>query len=112
MRRVLKLAPIAASVLLIGASVAGAAPSAREEATATVTAVTVVPGAGRADVVLSFDGSMTVSDFTLESPHRIVVDLKGATMQRRAPAYDRVNRAGIRNVRLAQYSDVEAFVAK
>lgn len=104
MRRVLKLAPIAASVLLIGASVAGAAPVARTEATATVTAVTVVPGAGRADVVLSFDGSMTVSDFTLESPHRIVVDLKGATMQRRAPAYDRVNRAGIRNVRLAQYS--------
>jgi type IV pilus assembly protein PilQ len=105
------MAPIAACVLLFGASVAGAAPAARTEATATVTAVTVVPGAGRADVVLSFDGTVSVSDFMLESPHRIVVDLKGATMQGRAPSYDRVNRAGIRNVRLAQYeSDVVRLV--
>ena len=111
MRRVPMLAPIAAGVLLFGASVAGAAPAARTEATATVTAVTVVPGAGRADVVLSFDGTVSVSDFLLESPHRIVVDLKGATMQGRAPSYDRVNRAGIRNVRLAQYeSDVVRLV--
>ena len=111
MRRDLMLAPIVASVLLFGASVAGAAPAARTEATATVTAVTVVPGAGRADVVLSFDGTVSVSDFLLESPHRIVVDLKGATMQGRAPSYDRVNRAGIRNVRLAQYeADVVRLV--
>jgi type IV pilus assembly protein PilQ len=105
------MAPIAACVLLFGASVAGAAPAARTEATATVTAVTVVPGAGRADVVLSFNGTVSVSDFMLESPHRIVVDLKGATMQGRVPSYDRVNRAGIRNVRLAQYeSDVVRLV--
>jgi len=111
MRRVRMMAPIAACVLLFGASVAGAAPAARTEATATVTAVTVVPGAGRADVVLSFDGTVSVSDFMLESPHRIVVDLKGATMQGRVPSYDRVNRAGIRNVRLAQYeSDVVRLV--
>ncbi len=111
MRRVRMMAPIAACVLLFGASVAGAAPAARTEATATVTAVTIVPGAGRADVVLSFDGTVSVSDFMLESPHRIVVDLKGATMQGRAPSYDRVNRAGIRNVRLAQYeSDVVRLV--
>jgi len=105
------MAPIAACILLFGASVAGAAPAARTGGTATVTAVTVVPGAGRADVVLSFDGTVSVSDFLLESPHRIVVDLKGATMQGRAPSYDRVNRAGIRNVRLAQYeSDVVRLV--
>lgn len=103
MRRVRMLAPIAACALLLGASVAGAAPVARSAATATVTAVTIVPGAGRADVVLSFDGTVTVSDFVLESPHRIVVDLKGATMQLRAPSYDRVNRGGIRNVRLSQF---------
>ena len=76
MRRDLMLAPIVASVLLFGASVAGAAPAARTEATATVTAVTVVPGAGRADVVLSFDGTVSVSDFLLESPHRICVQPK------------------------------------
>ncbi len=111
MRRVRMLAPIAACAFLFGASVVGATPVARAEATATVTAVHVVPGAGRADVVLSFDGTVTVSDFVLESPHRIIVDLKGATMQGRAPSYDRVSRAGIRNLRLAQYeSDVVRLV--
>ncbi|MBX3173562.1 MAG: AMIN domain-containing protein [Gemmatimonadaceae bacterium] len=110
MRRYRMLAPIVASALLFGATAAHAAP-APAEATATVTAVTVVPGAGRADVVLSFDGAVSVSDFILESPHRIVVDLKGATLDLRAPTYDRVNRAGIRNVRLAQFeSDVVRLV--
>lgn len=105
MTRHRKLAPLVAGALLLGATAAHAASPVPPEATATVTAVTVVPGAGRADVVLSFDGTVTVSDFTLEGPHRIVVDLKGARLQLRAPSYDRVNRAGIRNVRLGQYAE-------
>lgn len=106
MKRVQMLAPIVAGVLLIGASSVAAAPAAGtsgKEATATVTAVTVVPGAGRADVVLSFAGELEVSDFVLENPQRIVVDLRGARLDLRAPVYDRVARAGIRNVRLGQY---------
>jgi type IV pilus assembly protein PilQ len=101
------LAAVAAGAFLIGSSVADAAPGAptRAEATATVTAVRVVPGAGRADVVLSFDGTVDVTDFTLPSPHRIVVDLKGARMNVGQHAYDRVARAGIRNVRLGQYEN-------
>jgi type IV pilus assembly protein PilQ len=115
MRRIRMLAPVVAGALLFGATIADAAPAARTEGiaarTATVTAVTVVPGAGRADVLLSFDGEVAVSDFTLENPHRIVVDLKGATMDLRTPAYDRVNRAGIRNIRLGQYeADVVRLV--
>ncbi len=105
MKRIHLLAPIVASALLFGAPLAEAAPTARTTARATVTAVTVVPGAGRADVVLSFAGELEVSEFILENPHRIVVDLKGATLQLRAPSYDRVDRAGIRNVRLGQYAD-------
>jgi type IV pilus assembly protein PilQ len=101
MRRIRMLAPVVAGVLLMGASVPDATPVAA--GTATVTAVQVVPGAGRADVVLSFSGELQVSDFVLEGPHRIVVDLRGATLQTRSPSYDRVNRAGIRNVRLGQY---------
>jgi hypothetical protein len=114
MMRIPMLAPIAASVLLFGASTAEAAPAARTsgtEATATVTAVTVVPGAGRADVVLSFAGELEVSDFVLENPNRIVIDLRGARLDLRAPSYDRVARAGIRNVRLGQYdADVVRLV--
>lgn len=107
MRRNTSLIALAIGTLLVGASRVDATPveriavrdAARE---AAVTAVRVVPGAGRADVVLSFDGAIQVTDFTLTGPHRIVVDIAGATMQLRAPAYDRVSRAGITNVRLAQ----------
>lgn len=103
MRRFHSLTAIAAGAFLFGASALSAAPLARPDAAATVTAVTVVPGAGSADVVLSFAGELEVAHFTLEGPHRIVVDLKGATLETRAAAYDRVNRAGIRNVRLGQF---------
>src|SRR5690606_28486374 len=111
MRRIHTLSAIAAGALLFSATSLGAAPLARSDAAATVTAVTVVPGAGSADVVLSFAGELEVSHFTLDGPHRIVVDLKGATLQTRAPAYDRVDRAGIRNVRLGQFdADVVRLV--
>ncbi len=116
MRRNISLIALAVSTLLSGAQRADATPvelvTARGAARdAAVTAVRVVPGAGRADVVLSFDGAIQVTDFTLTGPHRIVVDIAGATMQLRAPAYDRVSRAGITNVRLAQYkADVVRLV--
>src|SRR5687768_18399140 len=48
--------------------------------TVTVRAVSVVPSAGRAQVVIGVDASIEVNDFMLESPFRIVVDLKGATL--------------------------------
>lgn len=111
MRRNISLIALAIGTLLVGAPRVDATPvervavrdAARDAAReAAVTAVRVVPGAGRADVVLSFDGAIQVTDFTLTGPHRIVVDIAGATMQLRAPAYDRVSRAGITNVRLAQ----------
>ncbi|MBL8996875.1 MAG: AMIN domain-containing protein [Gemmatimonadetes bacterium] len=107
MRRHRTLAALAVGTLLISAAPVSAAPApsarAAAEASAAVTAVRVVPGAGRADVVLSFEGTVDITDFTLESPHRIVVDVRGATMQLRAPAYDRVPRAGIVNVRVGQF---------
>ncbi len=103
MTRYWKLAALAAGTLLTAAPRADAAPVARADA--AVTAVRVVPGAGRAEVVLSFDGAVEVTDFILETPHRIVVDVRGATMRLRAPLYDRVSRAGILNVRLAQFKD-------
>ncbi len=102
MRRYRTLAALAVGTLLTTAALPAATPRPADEA-AAVTAVRVVPGAGRADVVLSVNGDVQVVDFTLTNPHRIVVDVRGATMQLRAPAYDRVSRAGIMNVRLAQF---------
>ena len=56
---------------------------------------------GRAEVVIGVDASVEVDDFTLESPYRIVIDLKGATLAM-APRYDRQARGGVTNIRAAQ----------
>lgn len=112
MRRYWKLTAAAASALLISATSAFAAPAARTNAeAAAVTGVSVIPGAGRADVVLAIDGAVDITDFTLESPHRIVVDVRGATLRLRTPGYDRVSRGGILNVRVGQFqSDIVRLV--
>lgn len=117
MRRYQMLTAMTVGGLLIGTVgarglyAAPTPPTDRTEVAAMVTAVTVVPGAGSADVVLSITGDVTVNSFTLDGPHRIVVDLRGATMQLRAPIYDRVSRAGIRNVRIGQFeTDVVRLV--
>ncbi|MEJ7759480.1 MAG: AMIN domain-containing protein [Gemmatimonadaceae bacterium] len=68
----------------------------------TVRSVSVVPSAGRAEIVIGVDASVEVEDFALESPHRVVVDLKGATLSM-APRYDRLARGGVVNVRAAQF---------
>lgn len=70
----------------------------------SVTALSVVPGSGHADVVIAVEGqSIEIIDFTLESPRRIVVDLKGATLGMAARLYDKVSRGGITNIRMAQW---------
>jgi type IV pilus assembly protein PilQ len=70
----------------------------------SVTALSVVPGSGHADVVIAVEGpSIEIIDFTLENPRRIVVDLKGATLGMSARLYDKVTRGGITNVRMAQW---------
>jgi type IV pilus assembly protein PilQ len=70
--------------------------------TVAVRAVSVVPNAGRAQVVIGVDASIEVNDFMLGSPFRIVVDLTGATLDM-APRYDRVMRGGVTNIRAAQF---------
>jgi type IV pilus assembly protein PilQ len=70
----------------------------------SVTALSVVPGSGHADVVIAVEGpSIEIIDFTLENPRRIVVDLKGTTLGMPARLYDKVTRGGITNVRMAQW---------
>jgi type IV pilus assembly protein PilQ len=99
-------ATLLAAALLTGAASAYAAPPAhvpRAPRANPITALSVVPATGRAEVVLTVDGSVDVMDFTLENPRRIVVDLKGATLGMPARLYDKVSRGGITNLRYAQY---------
>lgn len=76
-----------------------------------VTALSLVPGTGSSDVLVMVSGPVQVQDFTVPSPHRIVLDLTGARLTPLTRAYDRVARGGVSNIRLSQYrSDVVRVV--
>lgn len=70
----------------------------------TVTGVSVVPASGHADVVIGVQSSVETQDFTLDTPYRVVVDIKGAALSGVPSAYDRVVRGGITDVRVSQFS--------
>ncbi|HEX7938630.1 MAG TPA: AMIN domain-containing protein, partial [Gemmatimonadaceae bacterium] len=68
-----------------------------------VVSLSVVPTSGRAQVVIGVDGNVSVKDFTLRSPERIVVDITGATLSLHQRTYDRVARGGVIDVRTNQF---------
>src|SRR5579862_69003 len=91
----------------IATPTSGGSPTASDEASARtlpVTDVSVVPGTGRADVVIAVDSSVRAQDFVLEAePYRVVLDLTGATLDIAPRFYDKVARGSITNIRYAQY---------
>jgi type IV pilus assembly protein PilQ len=70
---------------------------------ANVRSVSVVPAAGRAEVVIGVDAAVDVQDFTLDAPTRVVVDLRGATLDMPGSSYDKILRGGVKNVRYSQF---------
>ncbi len=68
-----------------------------------VTAVSVLPGPGRAHVIIDVRGSVSVQDFTLDNPPRLVIDVLGATLNVPHEQYDGSNRGGILNIRYSQF---------
>ncbi|MBI2536580.1 MAG: AMIN domain-containing protein [Gemmatimonadetes bacterium] len=90
--------------LLLAVGLGPAAPVARPApGPAEVTAVSVMPGPGRAQVVIDVAGGVTVQDFTLRNPDRLVIDLVGASLAAPYVQYDGKNRGGILDVRYAQF---------
>src|ERR1700741_1303347 len=69
----------------------------------TVHSVSVVPSSGKTEVVIGVNAAVDVQDFTLDAPARVVVDLKGATLDLSYRTYDKVSRGGITNVRYSQF---------
>jgi type IV pilus assembly protein PilQ len=70
----------------------------------TVTGLQILPAAERTEVLISVDGPVQVRDFTMEGPHRLVVDLLGARYQMGRESFGEIARGGIRTVRASQYS--------
>ena len=71
---------------------------------AAVVSLSVVPAAGRADVIVGITGAVEIQDFTLRNPNKIVVDITGAALGLASTeSYDRATRGGIIDVRYSQY---------
>jgi len=70
---------------------------------ATVHSLSVVPSSGKTEVVIGINAAVDVQNFTLETPARVVVDLKGASLAMAQRSYDRISRGGITNVRYSQF---------
>ena len=85
---------VSAVLLMASASPAGIDGS--------VVSMSVMPVSGQALVVIGIDGPVTVKDFALPNPDRIVLDITGAKLNLTKNGYDRVVRGGVLDVRYAQ----------
>lgn len=84
----------------VGAVLLAAALPANDDG--AVISLSVVPTGGRAQVVIGVDGAVSVRDFVLREPDRIVVDITGAKLGVKKGGYDRIARGGVLDVRYAQ----------
>ncbi len=69
-------------------------------AIATVTELSIVPVAGRTEVVIRVDRDVHTRDFMMDDG-RLVLDFEGA--ETRGARWDRINRGGVRALRVAQF---------
>src|SRR5919206_2456311 len=69
-------------------SAPGARPLVPAAGDAAVTSLSIVPGTDNAEVVIGVSGPVTVHDFTLQSPDKIVIDITGAVLGIPASNYD------------------------
>ena len=102
MRRVCTLVGMTVFALAARASVAHATTTG-ETKSGEVKSLAVVSASGRAEVVIAVDNSVSIQDFSLADPSRVILDLKGARLNAPTRLYDHVPRGGVTNVRVAQY---------
>lgn len=93
------IAPQAMALALLLA----AAPSSPDAG--TVTGLQIFPAPERTEVVIAVSGEVETRDFTMEGPHRVVVDLLGARYAVGGGSLPQVNRGGIRVLRASQFAD-------
>jgi len=70
-----------------------------------VTGLQVLPAARQTEVVVALAGTVQTRDFTMEGPHRIVVDLMDARLALPRETYENLGIGGIQTIRASQYSE-------
>ncbi len=96
----LRSALVALAMLFVIASPAAA----RGPGDSEVLSVAVTSAPGSAEIMIGIRGAVDVRDFMLTGPDRLVLDVAGATLTANLALYDGVERAGIRNIRYAQFA--------
>lgn len=69
---------------------------------AGVTGLKVAPASNRTEVVIHVDGDVSIKDFALSNPHRVVIDISGAK-QGLALEFSDINRGGVVGMRVGQF---------
>lgn len=83
-------------------SAAAAAWSDEVPPTGRVTALRLEPTSGNASLTIEVDGPVRISDFKLDGPPRVVVDIEGAQQSLPTREYAGIDRGGIVSIRAAQ----------
>ena len=100
MKRIL---PFAALLAVVVPRALAGTPMASGSRDGEVRGVSVLPAAGKVEIVIDLQGAAEIQDFTLANPARLVIDLHGVRLTAPATLYDGQNRGGVRNVRYAQF---------
>ncbi len=96
--------PLAALLVAVAPrALAGTTVDGRNARDGEVRGVSVLPAAGKVEIVIDLQGAALVQDFTLSNPARLVIDLQGTRLTAPVALYDGQNRGGVRNVRYAQF---------
>ncbi|HEY8470486.1 MAG TPA: AMIN domain-containing protein, partial [Longimicrobiales bacterium] len=69
----------------------------------SVKGVSVAPVGDRTEVVIAVDGQVSVKDFTLDNPARLVLDIEGARYALPRERFIGIERGGIRSLRASQF---------
>ncbi len=92
---------LALALLVAVASPLPGAPS--PEVSGVVTGIQLLPAPERTELLIGVEGAVETRDFTMEGPHRLVVDLMGARFTGDGDGFPAVDRGGVRSVRASQY---------
>ncbi len=69
----------------------------------SVNGLGVFPVNGRTDLVIRVDGPVTVKDYRLGDPERLVLDVTGARKALPADRFDKIDRGGVQAIRVSQF---------
>jgi type IV pilus assembly protein PilQ len=69
----------------------------------SVTSLGVLPASDRTEVAIVVDGAVSVRDYLLQDPARIVIDISGATHALSQERFMNLNRGGVQNLRASQF---------